>query len=123
MVAGITAGGHVGVVSMTALRYAQSEGGDVIMPVRPAQVVAASFKHIRVMPDLRLEDGVPLYKLKILDTLIDQLSRGKPGTSVDSGSIDSMIGEMSRGLRSGGTAQAYRAGLFPAPGAFVDLVA
>ena len=123
MVAGITAGGHVGVVSMTALRYAQSEGGDVIMPVRPAQVVAASFKHIRVMPDSRLEDGVPLYKLKILDTLIDQLSRGKPGTSVDPGSIDSMIGEMSRGLRRGGTAQAYRAGLFPAPGAFVDLVA
>lgn len=123
MVAGITAGGHVGAVSMTALRYAQADGGDVIMPVRPAQLIYANFKHIQVMPESRLEDGVPLYKLTILDTLIDQLSRKKPVPSVDAGSIDSIIGELSRGLRRGGTAQAYRAGFLPTPGALVDLVA
>jgi hypothetical protein len=126
MVAGVTTGitaGHVGVVSMTALRYAQSDGGNVIMPVRPAQLVYANFKHIQVMPESRLEDGVPLYKLKILDALIDQLSRRKTVPSVDAGSIDSIIGGMSQGLRGGGTAQAYRAGFLPAPGALVDLVA
>jgi len=121
--AGITAGGHVGVVSMTALRYAQADGGDMIMPVRPAQLIYANFKHIQVMPDSGLQDGVPLYKLKILDTLIDQLSTKKPVPSVDAGSIDSIIGEMSQGLRRGGMAQAYRAGFLPAPGALVDLVA
>jgi hypothetical protein len=121
--AGITAGGYVGVVSMTAVRYAQADGGEVIMPVRPAQLIYANFKHIQVMPESRLEDGVPLYKLKILDTLIDQFSLKKPVQFVDAGSIDSLIGELSRGLRSGGMAQAYRAGFLPTPGALVDLVA
>lgn len=124
MVTGVTSGGHVGVVAMTALRYAQSDAGDVIMPVRPAQLIFANFKHIQVVPDSRLEDGVPLYKLKILDTLIDQLSQKKPLPSMDAGSIESAIIEMSRGFRAaGGAAQSYRAGFLPAPGAFVDLVA
>ena len=124
MVAGVTAGGHVGVVSMTALRYAQSDGGEVIMPVRPAQLIYANFKHIQVRPDSRLQDGIPLYKLKILDTLIEQMSQKKPLPSVDAGSIDSAIAEMSRGFRSAGSAgQPYRRDFLPAPGAFVDLVA
>jgi hypothetical protein len=122
--AGVSAGGHVGVVSMTALRYAQSDAGDVIMPVRPAQLIYANFKHIQVRPDSRLEDGIPLYKLKILDTLIEQLSQKKPQPSVDAGSIDSVIMEMSRGFRpAGGSGQLYRAGFLPTPGAFVDLMA
>jgi hypothetical protein len=124
MVAGVTAGGHVGVVSMTALRYAQSDGGDVIMPVRPAQLIYANFKHIQVRPDSRLQDGIPLYKLKILDTLIEQMSHKKSLPSVDAGSIDSALAEMSRGFRAAGSAgQPYRGGFLPAPGAFVDLVA
>ena len=137
MVAGVNAGGQVGVVSMTALRYAQADGGDVIMPVRPAQAVYANFKHIQVRPDSRLDDGVPLYKLKILDTLIDHLSAKKPAAAVDAGSIDNTIIEMSRSMRTsgggtaggafgamaGGPSASYRAGFLPPPGAFVDLVA
>jgi hypothetical protein len=111
-------------VSMTALRYAQADAGDLIMPVRPAQLVYANFKHIQVMPDSRLQDGVPLYKLKILDTLIDHLSQKKPLTSVDASSIDSVIMDMSSGFRLRGVSgQSYRAAFLPAPGAFVDLVA
>lgn len=124
MVAGVTAGGHVGMVSMTALRYAQADAGDLIMPVRPAQLVYANFKHIQVMPDSRLQDGVPLYKLKILDVLIEHLSQKKPLTSVDVSSIDSVIMDMSSGFRLRGVSgQSYRAAFLPAPGAFVDLVA
>jgi hypothetical protein len=124
MVAGVTSGGQVGVVSMTAVRYAQPDGGAVIMPVRPAQLVYANFKHIQVRPDSHLRDGIPLYKLKILDTLIDQLSQKKPLPSVSAGTIDSTITEMSRGFRATSTpAQSYRAGFLPAPGAFVDLTA
>jgi hypothetical protein len=127
MVAGVTtgvsAGGRLGVVSMTALRYAQSDGGEVIMPVRPAQLIYANFKHIQVVPESRLQDGVPLYKLKILDTLIDQLSPKGRVPSIMAGSIDGIIGEMSRGVPHHGTAAAYRAGFLPPPGAFVNLVA
>ena len=118
MVAGVTAGGHVGVISMTALRYAQPGSTQPVMPVRPADAVYANFRHVQVRPDSRLQDGVPIYKLKILDMLIDRFSPKQPQAGVDAGSIDSVITEMSRGLRG-----AYRAGFLPAPGAFVDLVA
>jgi hypothetical protein len=117
MVAGVEANGHVGVISMTALRYAQPGSVQPVMPVRRAEAIYANFRHIQVQPDSRLQDGVPLYKLKILDMLIDRFSP-KKASAVDAGSIDSVIVQMSRGLRG-----AYRAGFLPAPGAFVDLVA
>jgi hypothetical protein len=143
MVQGVSSGGHVGMVAITALRYAQSEGRDVVMPVRRSQMVYANFKHIQVRPDSRQEDGVPLYKLKILDTLIEQLSK-KNGTDTAgkataagiagraaAGSavtvkptveqVDALIAGISGQLRAVGPS--YRAGFLPEPGAFVDLVA
>jgi hypothetical protein len=123
MVSGVTSGGTVGVIAMTALRYAQTDA-DVIMPVRRSQAVYANFKHIQVRPDSTPDEGVPLYKLKILDSLIDQLSQKKPLPAVDAGSIDSVITNISRGLRGpAGSDRTYRTGFLPAPGAFVDLVA
>jgi hypothetical protein len=130
----------VGVASITALRYAQSDGYGVVMPVRPAQALFAAFRHIRLLPDTRLQDGVPLYKLRILDTLIDELSPGAAsparGARAASGSlggartVDRLIGELAGGLRAaeegaarGVRSSAYRAGFLPLPGAFVDLVA
>jgi len=91
--------------------------------VRPAQMIAATFRHIQVRPDSRRDSGVPIYKLKILDTLIDHLSPRQPAAGgsaaeVNAATIDSVIMEMSRGLRG-----AFRAGTLPSPGAFVDLVA
>ncbi len=144
MVSGISTGSQVGVVSLTAVRYAQPAAGEPILPVRPAQMVNANFRHIQVRPDSRLDSGVPIYKLKILDTLIDHLSPRQPagvggapagGSSaganvagvkaagvnlagVNAATIDSVIMEMSRGMRG-----AFQAGSLPAPGAFVDLVA
>jgi hypothetical protein len=121
-------------VALTAVRYAQADAPGVIMPVRRAQMVYASFKHIQVQPDSRLQEGVPLYKLRILDTLIDLMSRatgtgandktGRQGVRADSASIDATIAGMSSELRSaGGSPSSYRAAFFPEPGAFVDLVA
>jgi hypothetical protein len=133
MVEGVTSGGRVGVVAIAALRYAQSDGQDVILPVRPSQAVYANFRHIQVRPDSRLEDGIPLYKLKILDTLIEQLSRSKgtAGAADDVGTreanaktVDTLIANLASTLRAGTAPGAsYRRGFFPAPGAFVDLVA
>ena len=123
-------------VALTAVRYAQSDAPGAVMPVRRAQMVYANFTHIRVQPDSRLQNGVPLYKLRILDTLIDQLSRkdesgvraadrpGREAARADPASIDAAITGMWRELRSaGGSSGAYRARFFPEPGAFVDLVA
>jgi hypothetical protein len=136
MVQGVTTGGQVGMVVLTAVRYAQADAPGVVMPVRRAQMVYASFKHIQVQPDSRLQDGVPLYKLRILDMLIDQMSRkadsgiitserrDKPPLRPDAASIDALITGMSSDLRTAGNSRgAYRAGFFLEPGAFVDLVA
>ena len=57
MIQGVTSGGQVGVAAITALRYAQSDGPDMVMPVRPAELIQANFRHIQVRPDSRLEDG------------------------------------------------------------------
>ncbi len=135
MIQGVTSGGHVGVAAITALRYAQSDGRDVVMPVRPAEVIHANFRHIQVRPDSRLDDGVPLYKLKILDTLIDSLSRESGGAAPvqerkvtqpggGGAGIDTLIMRMASELRQGSAqASSYRARFLPEPGAFVDLLA
>jgi hypothetical protein len=128
MIQGVSSGGHVGVAAITALRYAQSDGHDVIMPVRPAQAINASFKHIQVRPDSNLQDGVPLYKLKILDSLIDQMTKTGAGArgvdGINASTIDGVISSLTRaGQAEGGAGSAYRAGFFLEPGAFVDLVA
>jgi len=133
MIQGVTSGGHIGVAAITALRYAQSDGGVVVMPVRPAELIQANFRHIQVRPDSRLEDGVPLYKLKILDTLIDHLSRDSgaaahagPLTRPAAGSshVDALITRMAAELRKGDALDnSYRARFLPEPGAFVDLLA
>ncbi len=135
MIQGVTSGGQVGVAAITALRYAQSDGRDIVMPVRPAELIHANFRHIQVRPDSRLDDGVPLYKLKILDTLIDSLSRDSGGSAPVQGrtrippgaggaSIDNAIMQMASELRQGSAREnSYRARFLPEPGAFVDLLA
>jgi hypothetical protein len=129
----------IGIASITALRHAQSDGYDMVMPVRPAQAINAHFRHIQLLPDSRLKDGVPLYKLKILDALIDNPAPGgsAPGVSGTltgkvgrAEAVDGLIAGIMDGLRAeegaaarGMGSSAYRAGFLPLPGAFVDLVA
>ena len=133
MIQGVTSGGNIGVAAVTALRYAQSDGGGMVMPVRPAELIQANFRHIQVRPDSRLDDGVPLYKLKILDTLFDHLSRDRGGAvqagpltrqAADSAAVDTLITRMASELRQGGALDnSYRGRFLPEPGAFVDLLA
>jgi len=143
MIQGVSAGGSVGVIAATAVHYAQMDGKSLILPVRPAQMINASFKHIQMRPDSRLQDGVPLYKLKILDTLIEQFSRTQAavpaavsgaaagaGTAAQSSvsfsaphadNVDAIIASVSERLRGSGAS--YRVGFLPEPGAFVNLLA
>lgn len=101
------------VATIMAVRSAQTDTAGVIMPVRPAQAIYASFRHIDVLPDSRLSDGVPLYKLRILDSLIDRLSGAgtadgtgglvvSPAARKDAGAVDRMITELTGSLRAAG---------------------
>jgi hypothetical protein len=145
MVQGVTPSATVGIAQVIAVRSAQLDNQGVVMPVRPAQAIYANFRHIQLLPDSRLKDGVPLYKLRILDSLIERMyatgTQGgagdvpsAAGTNAnvprDEGVVDRLIGDLSRGLRAAGQAasrgsgtSSYRAGFLPLPGAFVDLVA
>ncbi len=84
------------------------DGGDLLVPVRPAQAVHASFRHLRLLPVPGLVNGTPLFRLSLLDSLIENAL--KTENAAEAGS-------------SGTVAAAYRAGRLPLPGALVDLVA
>jgi hypothetical protein len=124
--------------SIAALRSVRTDDYDVVVPVRPVQAIDANFRHVQLLPDTRIQDGVPIYKLRILDSLIEKLSPGRAGASaaVPGGgagraeAVDRIIGNLSGDLRAAAAesgrgigSSAYRAGFLPLPGAFVDLVA
>ena len=98
----------------------------VTLPVQPADVLYASFKHIKVVSG-RENGGIPLYKLTALDALLDQLA--KSGSTAAKGvrdagpaRIDEVLSEVSRTLRArlGGR---FSGGLLPEPGLIVDMTA
>ena len=113
-------------MAITALPPVQSAGRKLSFPVRPSLVVYANFKHIQVVPDSSLEGGIPLYKLTVLDNLIESLSR-IPGSGpmesrkVTAKTIDGVIGDITGRLR--GRSGSFQAGLRPDTGLVVDMVA
>jgi hypothetical protein len=89
---------------VATLWHVRSDGSSVVVPARPAQAINASFRHLQLLPDVQVRSSPPLFKLKVLDSMIEEASRAQR----DGGS---------------GVATAYRAGRFPLPGALADLVA
>jgi len=59
-------------VSMTGLA-----AGKIALPVAPASVIYAHFEHVAGVPAPEGSRGVTVSKLKILDTLIEQLAKIK----------------------------------------------
>ena len=86
------------------------DGAELLVPVRPAQAVHASFRHLRLLPVPGLENGVPLSRLSQLDSLIENALQVNNAARADAGTSRTV-------------AAAYRAGRLPLPGAFLDLVA
>ena len=130
MIEGVSSAGRIGTPVTAAVSIAYTDGARVILPVRPAELVYANFRHIQVLPDSRLQDGIPVYKLKLLDTLIERFARTEgsgfaAGTrKLNPGSVDGLLEEISRWLRTAGARGApYRAGLLPRLGAVVDFLA
>ena len=71
--------GNVPYHAFPSIGYAISEagGGRMSVPVAPSQVIYSHFKHISGTPAPEGTTGVNISKLKILNTLIDQLDRMK----------------------------------------------
>jgi hypothetical protein len=91
--------------SLNAYRYSNlfavnssGAGGKLFIPMQPSLAVHAQFNHVSGIPSPTAQ-GVSVSKVKILDTLIDQLItlKNKPETgqqSLDTGNIDVLINQM-----------------------------
>lgn len=54
-----------------------SIGGKLYVPVKPSQVIFSQFEHVSGFASSKTDSGVPVSKIKILNTLIDQLVKIK----------------------------------------------
>jgi len=66
---------------------AASSGG-VSLPVSPGMVIYSHFKHVSGVPAPEGTQGVNISRLKILDILIEQLSKMKNQPAQEFGSLD-----------------------------------
>jgi hypothetical protein len=70
----MTANVHsVNAYSYTNLFTAESGGGKLFVPVQPSMAMYAHFDHVVGVPAAHNQNGVPVSKVRILNTLIDQL--------------------------------------------------
>jgi len=89
---------------LNILRVQNLRGGDLEVPVAPAQSAFARFEHLRAVPSP--QGGVSLFKLRVLDKLIDRLlaeGQSVPESvrlaGLESGQAQTMIGELGGRLR------------------------
>jgi len=82
--------GNVPYHAFPSIGYAISSArnGRMSLPVAPSQVIYSHFKHVSGTPAPEGTSGVNISKLKILNTLIEQLERMKNQSSVSFDAID-----------------------------------
>jgi len=83
----------IGAISNNAfpsIGYAISEAsnGRMTLPVSPGMLIYSHFKHVSGTPAPEGTQGVNITKLKILDTMIEQLSRMKNQPQPEFGNLD-----------------------------------
>jgi hypothetical protein len=126
MLEGVTSTPAIAGAAYPVLSVSGLWSGKVTLPVRPAYILFANFKHIQVVPDSRIENGVPLYKLSILDRLLDLMAKTgsarAQARAAGSDSIDTLIEGISWELRAR-REPSFTSGTLPEPGMVVDLVA
>jgi hypothetical protein len=98
------------------------------LPVSPSQVIYSHFKHVSGTPAPEGTNGVNITKLKILDTLIEQLSRMKSQPHAELGitdeqdeeRINALIDQYQKQIKAAQSASIYTP---PAPitGALFDI--
>ena len=102
--------------------------GRLEVPVAPINSVYAHFEHLRVVPSP--EGGAPLFKLRVLDKLIDRLlaeGQSVPETArlpgLEPGQAQAMIGELGARLQQRLGRLAALSGFAPETGMLFELVA
>ncbi|MCL2176084.1 MAG: hypothetical protein FWB73_08580 [Treponema sp.] len=67
---------------------AAGRGGRASLPVAPGLVIYSHFRHVSGTPAPEGTQGVNISKLRILDALIEQLSKMKKQSAADFGNLD-----------------------------------
>jgi len=114
---------------LNVIRIQNMQNGRITVPVNPAHAVYARFKHVLGVPSQN--GGAPLFRLRLLDSLIDRLlsySEQVPSEQqlreLEADDIDPLIASLQNQLRTrllqfpssfGGT--------FPETGMLIDLIA
>ncbi|MBN1696718.1 MAG: hypothetical protein JW881_04330 [Spirochaetales bacterium] len=125
MIQGIGAAAPVFIPNIIRLR---SGAGKVAAPVQRHYIPYARFRHITGVPSGNNSAGVPVYKLRVLDNLIDRLVSGGAGNSfaqeITNDNIDLMIDRAAREVRSRETALRMSPAVFsPRAGIVIDTFA
>ncbi|MDR2747920.1 MAG: hypothetical protein LBB77_10810 [Treponema sp.] len=128
--------GSMSATVMPSIGYAMSAGrsmgGRMSLPVAPAMYIYSHFRHVSGTPAPEGTQGVAISKLKILDVLIEQLSRIKKqgneaplsAEAVSAERIDALIEQYEQQIRSAQAAsQALSFSPMPQAGAVFNLVA
>ncbi|GHT77175.1 hypothetical protein FACS1894130_00650 [Spirochaetia bacterium] len=124
---------HTSALPSIGYAISASHNGRMSLPVAPASVIYSQFKHVSGVPAPEGTQGVAINKLKVLDVLIEQLSRIKRQPQSELASrealsdeeINALIDQYESQIRqaqAAGAAMPYKAA--PAPmGAVFNLVA
>ena len=90
---------------LNVIRIQNMNGGRITVPVNPAHAVYARFKHIQGVPSQ--SGGAPLFRLRVLDNLIDRLLRyaeqvpsAEQLRELTADGIDPLISRLENRLRS-----------------------
>jgi len=113
---------------LNILRVRSLRGGELEVPVSPVQSAYAHFEHLRGVPSA--EGGISLFKLRVLDKLIDRLladgqsvpeAARRPG--LEAGQAEALIGELGGRLHRRLDSLASLPGFATETGMLLDLVA
>ncbi|UCF96655.1 MAG: hypothetical protein JSV89_15960 [Spirochaetaceae bacterium] len=90
---------------LNVIRIQNLQDGRITVPVHPAHVVYARFKHIQGVP--AQDGGAPLFRLRVLDNLIDRLLRYREQVptaeqlrNLHTEAVDPLISRLQNRLRS-----------------------
>lgn len=124
--------GNVPYNAFPSIGYAISAAtnGKMSLPVSPSQVIYAHFKHVSGTPAPEGTTGVNISKLKILNTLIEQLERMKSQSSVkfsiidehDENRINALIDQYQKQIKAAQSVSIYTPAA-PATGALFNIAA
>ncbi|GHV82048.1 hypothetical protein AGMMS49991_06060 [Spirochaetia bacterium] len=124
---------HTSALPSIGYAISASHSGRMSLPVSPSAVIYSQFKHVSGVPAPEGTQGVAINKLKVLDVLIEQLSRIKrqpqpemaSRESLSDDQINALIDQYETQIRQAqvvGAAMPYKA--TPAPmGMMFNLVA